>query len=356
MEGTYVFPLPEGAAVTDFTLWVDGQPVQGQVLDANQARQVYQDSIQNMQDPALLEYIGQGAVQASVAPILPYTERQIELEYTQALTSENGLVEYVYPLNTERFSVTPLESVQVKVTIIDNDPIQLVYSPSHPIDVLQPSLNESVATYTDTYVTPDTDFSLFYSVGNQEAFHLLTYRDPSDPEEQDGYFMMLVAPQPDVDAQAIPKDVILVLDCSGSMEGEKFEQARQAAQYILEHLNPSDRFSLITFNTYVNRYSAEPTSAEQNQQAIGWLNTLSANGSTDINQALQLASALVDAERPTYLLFMTDGLPTAGVTDSQQILDNFARTASDSLRLYPFGVGYDVDTYLLDSLSEQHHG
>lgn len=356
VEGTYVFPLPEGAAVTDFTLWVDGQPVQGQVLDANQARQVYQESVQDMQDPALLEYIGQGAVQASVAPILPYTERQIELEYTQALTSENGLVEYVYPLNTERFSVTPLESVQVKVNIIDDDPIQLVYSPSHTIDLVQPSLNESIATYSDAYVTPDTDFALYYSVGDQEAFHLLTYRDPSDTLEQDGYFMMLVAPQPDVNVQVIPKDVILVLDCSGSMEGEKFQQARQAAQYILQQLNPNDRFSLITFNTYVYQYAYEPTAAGQNQQAIDWLNTLSATGSTDINQALLTASSMVDEERPTYLLFMTDGLPTTGVTDIQQILDNFARSSSDSLRLYPFGVGYDVDTYLLDSLSEQHHG
>jgi Ca-activated chloride channel family protein len=356
VEGTYVFPLPEGAAVTDFTLWVDGQPVQGQVLDANQARQVYQESVQNMQDPALLEYIGHGAVQASVTPILPYTERQIELEYTQALTSENGLVEYVYPLNTERFSVTPLESVQVKVNIIDGDPIQLVYSPSHPIDVVQLSLYENVATYTDSFVTPDTDFALYYSVGEQEAFHLLTYRDPSDTNDQDGYFMMLVAPQPDVNVQVIPKDVILVLDCSGSMEGEKFQQARQAAQYILEQLNPNDRFSLITFNTYVYQYAYEPTSAEQNLQAISWLNTLSATGSTDINQALLMAASMVDPERPTYLLFMTDGLPTTGVTDIQQILENFSRSSSDSLRLYPFGVGYDVDTYLLDSLSEQHHG
>jgi Ca-activated chloride channel family protein len=97
VEGTYIFPIPLDAAVTSFTLWVDGQPVKAQMLDAAEARQKYEEIVRSLQDPALLEYAGRGAVQARIFPIPPQGERRIELEYTQALTAENGLVRYIYP-------------------------------------------------------------------------------------------------------------------------------------------------------------------------------------------------------------------------------------------------------------------
>jgi Ca-activated chloride channel family protein len=137
IEGTYVFPIPVDAVVTNFVLWVDGKPVQGQVLEANQARQMYQEIVNTMRDPALLEYIGRGAVQARIFPIPPQGERRVELEYTQALAAENGLVQYVYPLSTEKFSTKPLESVTVNVEIESKMPIRAVYSPSHEVAVTQ---------------------------------------------------------------------------------------------------------------------------------------------------------------------------------------------------------------------------
>jgi Ca-activated chloride channel family protein len=105
VEGTYIFPIPVDAAVTSFTLWVDGQPVEGQILDAQEARRTYEDIVHNMRDPALLEYVGQGAMQARIFPIPPQGERRVELEYSQVLPADNGLVRYVYPLNTEKFSL-----------------------------------------------------------------------------------------------------------------------------------------------------------------------------------------------------------------------------------------------------------
>ena len=117
IEGSYIFPLPAGAAINQFILWVDGKPVEGKILDAKQARSTYEEIVRSMRDPALLEYIGQGAVQANIFPIPPKGERRIELEYSQVLPSENGLVRYVYPLNTEKFSKQPLETVSVKVEI-----------------------------------------------------------------------------------------------------------------------------------------------------------------------------------------------------------------------------------------------
>jgi Ca-activated chloride channel family protein len=356
IEGTYMFPIPDDAAVSGFTLWVDGQPVEGQVLDATQARQTYEQIVSTMRDPALLEYIGRGAVQARIFPIAPQGERRIELEYTQALTADGGLVRYVYPLNTEKFSALPIESVTISVDIQSSTPIRAVYSPSHDAGVSRESDNHVVVGYEAANVIPNIDFALYYSLGETEAFHLLTYRDPSDRSDPDGFFLVLLAPRINTVDQIIPKDLMLVLDRSGSMDGEKFQQAQQAARYILDNLNGEDRFNIISFSTGIEMFASKLRPASEALQARSWMDSLQAEGSTDINRALLEAAAMVDPERPTYLIFLTDGLPTEGVTDSQSILSNFSTNAPANLRLFAFGVGYDVDTILLDTLTQDHHG
>ena len=357
IEGTYIFPIPQDAVVSNFTLWIDGTPVKGQVLDAKQARQRYEEIINSLRDPALLEYAGRGAMQARIFPIPPKGERRIELEYTQVLTADNGLVRYVYPLSTEKFSATPLENVTIKVDIqSSNEPIRAVYSPSHNIAVNKIDEHHVAADYEANNVTPNSDFSLFYSIGKSQAFHLLTYRDPNDMSDPDGFFLLLLAPQPDVTAMYTSKNIILVLDHSGSMEGEKFQQAQTAAKFILNHLNPEDRFNIVNFSSSVETYASSLRPAGEAKAAVDWISAQNAEGSTDINRALLEAAAMSDAESPTYVIFLTDGLPTEGVTDSQQILDNFAGAAPRNLRLFAFGVGYDVDTFLLDSLTQAHQG
>jgi Ca-activated chloride channel family protein len=356
IEGTYIFPIPKGATVTEFILWMDNEPVKGKVLEADEAREIYEGIVRDMRDPALLEYVGQGAVQATIFPIPPRGERRIELEYSQVLTAENGLVRYVYPLNTEKFSVWPLEDVSVSVDIESSQPIRAVYSPTHSVDILRDGRYNVRVGYEDRNVTPDTDFGLYYSIGESEAFHLLSYRDPDDPDDDDGFFMLLLAPRPDVELEPLPKDVILVLDKSGSMDGEKFYQAQEALQFILDNLNPDDRFNIISFSTEIEAYASRLRPAEEANEARRWVDGLSAVGSTDINRALLEAADLADRERPTYLIFLTDGLPTEGVIDSEDILDNLADVAPRNLRLFAFGVGYDVDTFLLDSLAQAHHG
>ena len=360
VEGTYTFPLPRNAAVSNFTLWMDGQPVKGEVLSVDEARQKYEEIVQSLRDPALLEYVGRGAVQATIFPIPPQGERRIELEYSQVLTAENGLIQYSYPLNTEKFSALPLESVSITVQIHSSQAIRAVYSPTHPVSVSRADDNHAVVGYEATNVRPDADFALFYSMGDSQAFHLLTYRDPTDPTDPDGFFMLLMAPSPQLDFKPLPKDLILVLDHSGSMEGEKIDQAKTALRFILAHLNPEDRFNVIAFSTGLDSYSSGLRSASEAGQASPWIDQISAGSSTDINRALleaaSMANSEANSERPTYLIFLTDGLPTQGVTRSDDILRNFSAAAPANLRLFAFGVGYDVDTFLLDSLVEAHHG
>ncbi len=356
VEGVYIFPIPVEATISDFILWMDGKPVQGEVLDADQARQTYEEIISTLRDPALLEYADMGALKASVFPIPPLDERRIELEYTQALTAENGLVRYIYPLGTEKFSIEPLENVSITVNVTAKQPIRAVYSPSHPISISRESDYQILAGYEEQNVLPDQDFALFYSIGESEAFHLMTFRDRSDLEDPDGFFLLLLAPAIQESVRAIPKDVLIVLDRSGSMEGEKFEQAQQAVRHILNKLNPEDRFNLVTFSTGVEMYANNLQPVSEEDDAIHWLNRLRAEGSTDINRALLEAVYLVDSERPTYLIFLTDGLPTVGEVDSDKVIANLKESSPGNLSLFAFGVGYDVDTYLLDSLAQAHHG
>lgn len=357
VEGTYVFPLPSGAAVTGFTLWVDGEPVEGKVLSREEARRIYEDIVRSLQDPALLEYVDRGAVQASIFPIQPGETRRIELEYSQVLPADAGLIHYNYPLNTEKFSAEPLEQVSISVVVRSADPVRAIYSPTHRVDISRESDFRFRAGYEAQELLPDKDFDLYYSVAQQGiGLNLLTFRDP-ESDDSDGFFLLLAAPSfegdPDLE---IPKDLIFVLDQSGSMEGEKFQQAQQAVRFVLEHLNPVDRFNILAFSTGLRPYSSGLRPADEAGGAARWVDSLSAMGSTDINRALLEAVAQADRERPTFLIFLTDGLPTEGETDIEAILGNIQGQAPGNLSLFAFGVGYDVDTFLLDRLAEEHHG
>lgn len=353
VEGDYVFPIPGGATISNFSLWIDGEPVEGEILDAESARERYESIVRDMRDPALLEYADQDAVRARIFPIPAQGERRIEIEYRQVLTSEDGLVQYQYPLGTEKFSREPLESVSMTVEINSEYPIQAVYSPSHSISLARENDFQVTAGYEETDILPDQDFSLIYSIGESEAFHLLSYRNLDD---LDGYFLILLAPPLDNPLRIMPKDVMVVFDQSGSMEGEKFEQAKLAIKYILAHLNPEDRFNLITFSTGLDRFRGNLSPVSEVDEALRWIDQLSAGGSTDINRALLEAASQMSGDRAAYLIFLTDGLPTVGEVESEKIIENFDDFASEDLSLFVFGVGYDVDTYLLDSLAQNHHG
>ncbi len=168
--------------------------------------------------------------------------------------------------------------------------------------------------------------------------------------------MLLVQPPLTVEQdQVIPKDVIVVLDQSGSMDGEKWEQARKAATYVLENLNPQDRFNVILFSTGWRVFSNNMESPDQARGAIDWINGQQAIGGTDINGALTTALDMV-GERPTSILFMTDGLATEGEIETPRILDNLENAAPANARIFTFGVGDDVDTFLLDAIVRDHRG
>ncbi len=355
-EGNYIFPLPVGAAVSDLVMWVNGQPVEAQILDADQARAIYDQIVRQMRDPALLEYVGAGAIQASVFPIQPNSEVKIEIEYGQLLTIENGLVKYEYPLRTDQFTRRPVENMSISVHVLSNDEIGAIYSPTHPVAISRTGLNEFRAGYEASYIHADTDFSLYYGIASEDiSANLLTYRESAN---EDGFFTLMLTPPFEVSAdRVIPKDVIIVLDQSGSMYGDKWTQAQAAVKFVLSSLYPEDRFNVIAFSTGLRIYANELAACVRG----GWRGKLDRRVGSPGRHGYQRRADASDGYGRSRTLHR-DPVPDRWAGDGRRSRDirHFAecpgRGANRNARIFTFGVGDDVDTFLLDQLVQIFRG
>lgn len=359
MEGIYLFPIPRGGEIDRFSMDINGKMVEAELLDAGKARRIYEDIVRSMRDPALLEYTNQGLYRVRIFPIPPRAEKQVKLRYTQILKQDNGLMEYLYPLNTEKFSATPLKSVALKIEVESSQPIQDIYSPSHQIEIRRPSRHRAVIGYEDKEIKPATDFQLFIaSQGSQSiGAHLLAFRDPDHSRE--GHFMLMLSPDADVaSAEVLAKDLVFVLDTSGSMaEKEKMNQAREALRYCLRHLNTQDRFEIVRFSTEAEALFNElrPLNARNLDQAEAFVDGLKPIGGTALAEALDLALRPFKngarEQRPYMVVLITDGKPTVGETGENAILAQVTRRLrDDQVRIFCLGVGSDLNTHLLDRL------
>ena len=155
LEGVYLFPLPQGAAVDELTMWVDGIPIEAKILEADEARKIYDEIVRQLRDPALLEYVGTSAIQANVFPIPPREERRIEIAYSQVLPAENGLIQFVYPQSTELYSNTALDNQRIRVEVQSDEAIRAIYSPSHPVAIDRDGDYRAVVGFEDDDVLAD---------------------------------------------------------------------------------------------------------------------------------------------------------------------------------------------------------
>lgn len=355
LEGLYIFPIPEEASISQFSMWVEGERIDGRILDRDEARRIYEDIVRRQRDPALLEYIGRDMFKARVYPLPARGEKRIALDYSQILRTDSGLCQYRYSLNTEKFSAKPLQEVSITVTLNSSVPIKTIYSPTHDIVVRRQDDHRAEITYVEENTKPNKDFVLYYTVSEADfGLNLLTH----SKEGEDGFFLAMIAPKIELDRlSVVNKQILFVLDTSGSMSGEKIEQARAALTFCLNNLNHGDLFNIISFDTEIEPFASEPVpaSSERIKEARDFVGRLSADGGTNINEALLTALKQLGSDgRLNVVVFLTDGLPTVGLTDNARISENVTEANDSGTRIFVFGVGYDVNTHLLDRISGQN--
>jgi Ca-activated chloride channel family protein len=356
LEATYVFPVPRGASVNKFTMLVDGKEVAGEMVEAAKAREIYTDIVRRTLDPGLLEYMGQNLMRLRVFPVAPKADQKVTVRFTSIAPQDNGLVEYIYPLKTDGKATATLQDFSIKVSIQSQKSLLTVYSPTHAVNVTRTGERSAEVAFDRNQAVLDKDFQLFYAVGAGEVgLTPLTYKPLT---AEDGYFLFLISPQFDASrSHVLPRDVVLVLDTSGSMAGVKMDQARKAVRHCLDRLNPNDRFAVCNFSTTVGRYrdGLVESSREHVDNAKRWVDQLRAAGGTAIDDALSQALSFRadDPARTFTVIFFTDGQPTIGEVNPEKILSRFATKNSANTRVFTFGVGDDVNATLLDRLADQ---
>ena len=356
LEGEYIFPIPKGAHLDKFTMKIGDKEMEAELLDAAKARAIYEDIVRRQKDPALLEYTGRAAFRVRIFPIEPHSRKKVTLAYTELLKVDGGLATYLYPLNTEKFSAQPLKTVAMRVTLNQDAPIKALYSPSHSVEIKRDGEKKAVVGWEASNTRPDTDFQLLYSTAQTEVgVHLLTHKK----ENEDGWFLLLASPGADVmkSKDVNPKDVVFVMDTSGSMAGKKLEQLKKAMTFCVENLNDTDRFELVRFSTEAEPFFEELTEATKanRDKAQDFIKGLKPIGGTAIADALDRSLKMKPADnaRPFVVVFLTDGKPTIGETDEERIVARVAPDQASTTRIFCFGIGTDINTHLLDKIAER---
>ncbi len=231
LEGTYLFPVPKGAQINKFSMEIGGRQVEAELLAADKARSIYEDIVRKLRDPALLEYAGRDVFKMRVFPIEPNSAKRITLSYAQVLPSESGLISYIYPLNTEKFSAKPIKNVSVNVELQSQRPLKTIYSPSHAVEIKRDGPNRATIAYETADALPNSDFALYFAPEKDEVgMNLLTCKPAG---EDDGFFLLLASPGAETKTtEIVPKDVAFVLDTSGSMVGSQDRTSEKGAAIL----------------------------------------------------------------------------------------------------------------------------
>src|SRR5256884_6062366 len=351
LEGFYMFPVPKGAHINKFSMEIGGKSVDAELLPADKARGIYEDIVRKMRHPALLKYAGRDLFKVRIFPIEPRSRKPIKISYTELLRSDAGTITYLYPLSTEKFSARPIKNLSMKIELKNAEPLASIYSPSHKVEIKRDGPNRAVIGYESKDEKPDSDFQFVYSSDTRGvALRLITYK----PDGDDGYFLLLAAPTTSNETKPAAKDVVFVVDTSGSMAGAKLQQAQKALRFCVENLNGDDHFEIVRFSTEAEPLFRDlvPADSDHRKRANGFIEDFKPIGGTAIADALQSALKIRPdkSNRPFVVIFLTDGLPTVGTRNPDEIVANIKNASG--VRIFSFGIGSDVNTQLLDQIAE----
>jgi Ca-activated chloride channel family protein len=367
-EADYIFPLPSGAAFEDLKLSINGELVSGETMNAADARRVYEEIVRKHRDPALVEWMGSGLLRARIFPIQPGEEKRVVVRFQTVAAREGSAlrVDYVrgtapagqaiprpMPILREDSGREPrvVEATSsFSLTFPMTDGFGSPYSPTHSLRV---SDHRGERTVTATGDAREVTILLPLRRIDAASLTVLTHRQP----DEDGFVLITITP-PTAPRRSTPRDLTFVVDVSGSMRGQKLEQAKAAGRALLETLGSGDRFRIIDFSTDVRSFRDEfvPATSDNLRAGRRYLEDLTAEGSTNISGALE--TALDDRSpdgRLPLVVFVTDGEPTVGERNADAIAALAARRRGDA-RIFAFGISADVNSALIEQLAVEGHG
>lgn len=358
LETQFLFPLPPDAAINGLTLIVDGKELKGELKTKEEARRAYEEIVRQRKDPALLEFMDRGLFRTSVFPIPPGETRRVEIQYVQLLNSVNGLVDLTLPAGPASTHNVKVDELKIDVRIESTIALGNVYSATHDLAFTRNDEKTARGHLELKDVTKAQDVRILFGTKEQDVGISVVSFKPEDEEQ--GYFLLLASPGSNNNQKPIiGRTLLFVVDRSGSMAGEKMDQTKSALKYMLNSIGEQDTFNIVAFGSEVKTFrpELEAGTADAKKAALDYVADMFPGGGTNINGALTEALAqLKDESRPTYVLFMTDGLPTVGEVSEPAITKNAEKAARRNVRMFNFGVGHDVNSRLLDRLAKNHRG
>ncbi len=358
VEALYLFPVPKDASVANFSMWIGGKEMIGEVVEKERARQIYESYKRVRRDPGLLEQVDYKNFELRIFPIGPGAEQKINVTYYQELEYDHDWATYVYPLATAprpginartrgKFGLT----MRVKSEV----PIVSLESPSHGDDFVIVGHTDSYyeASLETTGADLNRDVVLAYHVSRpMTGIDLVASKQPGE----DGYFMLTLTAGEELATADSGMDYVFILDVSGSMAYDgKLRLSRESIGAFIAELGPEDRFELVTFNVAPNALFRElrPVTFEAQEAAAGFLDSQQARGGTFLRPAMAMAYKYGDPDRPLNVVILSDGMTEQA--ERSELL-SLIQSRPANARVFCIGVGNEVNRPLLGQLAEDAGG
>jgi Ca-activated chloride channel family protein len=384
LEAVYAFPVPEKGAVSEFTIWIDGQPVTGEVFERKEARKLYEEEKAAGREAGLTEKQQHYRFEVSVSPVRAQSETRIRLVYLQPAEIDTGIGRYVYPLEDGETDEQALafwnndpvvqEDFSFRLKLRSGYPVTALRLPQHPQAVIasqgeqewQAEIVESgagvVSDDSDPGVAPgqqqqpmrlDRDIVVYWRLkeGLPGSVDLVTYREPG---KQRGTFMLTLTPGDDLAQITEGRDWVFVLDMSGSMRG-KYQTLVDGVQRALGKLGTNDRFRFIRFNNSASELTPGWISATP-EAITRWSERLAASsvdGGTNLFAGLTRGLDSLDADRTSAIVLVTDGEANVGVTEKRDFIDLMKQ---HDVRLFTAVMSNGSNRPLLEAMAHVSNG
>ncbi len=361
LEGTFYFPLPAGATISDFSMWIGDKKVDGEIVEKFKARQIYESIVRQKRDPALLEWMDGNIFKMRIFPIDPRQPKKIKLIYTQIIQGPGDKYEFIYPLLSEQLKANPLKIFSITVAIDKNTIISKPYIISHNGNIIEKNgyylFNFSAKDYK-----PENDFIMNYKLKTENHFSVFShYREiakGSDNNTKDGYFLLNYFPEISGSAaKKVSNNYIFLFDSSGSMKYQNFETGKKILETYLELLPDNTEFNIISGDAEIKYFSETSVyNAHTSRKAASeYINRINPYGGSNLLKLFKSASLFIKDN--TEIIYIGDGIATLGITENKQLLNNITNSLNtNQCAISTITPGSSYNKIFLEQLTNAYNG